>query len=125
MVVLVALARSRVYSLSGRAASTGRRIRCLNTKSTASACRSRIPTLFGSGFSARSLYERLNSLEMAEYDPINALYVKVPGYEAKPRSFCSPSVQSGNQNSHPGVHQLLLDWLRAVAKNRARMEANP
>ena len=127
MVVLVALAAvAGVYlSLSGRAASTGRRIQVLEYEIDRLSLQiADTNTRLAQVSSARSLYERLNSLEMAEYDPINALYVKVPGYEAKTTVVLAPapSVQAGNQNPAilPEFTSSFLDWLRVqLAENRA------
>ncbi len=131
-VILVALAAvAGVYlSLSGRAASTGRRIQVLEYEVEVLALEiGDLNTQLAQVSSARSLYERLSNLDMREYDPITALYVEVPGYQPQSAVVLAPppSMQTGHENPVilPEFTTSLFDWLRVqLAEGRAQTPGN-
>lgn len=137
LVVLVMIASvAGIYlSVSGRTAATGRRIQTLEMEiSDLKLNINDLNTQLAQASSAKSLYDRLNSLDLVESDPRQALYVEVPGYEPHTTVIIAPPPSINPITSQailPEFTSSLLDWLKdkvwqaPVASPIAPKEVNP
>lgn len=118
LLVLVGIAVvAGVYlMISGRAAATGRRIQNLEAEILALEMEiNDLRTRYAEASSAKSLSERAEALNMTLLDPLEAMYIEVPGYipPSQPALAPPPIVEDiSTPVLLPEFTASLWDWLR-------------
>ncbi|MFZ3069984.1 MAG: hypothetical protein WA110_02535 [Anaerolineaceae bacterium] len=131
MLILVSIAAvAGVYlSMSGRAATTGRRIQELESEVSRLQLEiNDLTTQLAYISSARSMYERLATLEMVELDPLQALYLEVPGYQPRGSVILAPPPNAESISSPtilPEFTASLWDWFRQKIWDSPQATAQP
>ena len=109
ILVGIAVVAGVYLMISGRAAVTGRHIQSLESDITA------LRTQYAELSSARSLSERAEDLNMSLLNPLEAMYIEVPGYvpPSEPKLAPPPSVEEiSTPVLLPEFTASLWDWLR-------------
>ena len=102
--------------ISGRAAAAGRRIQSLEAEISALEMEiNDLKTQYAQVSSAKSLSERASALKMTMLDPLEAMYIEVPGYvpPSQPVLAPPPAVEEiSTPVLLPEFTASLWDWLR-------------
>ncbi len=102
--------------ISGRAAAAGRRIQSLEAEISALEMEiNDLKTQYAQVSSAKSLSERASALKMTMLDPLEAMYIEVPGYvpPSQPVLAPPPAVEEiSTPVLLPEFTTSLWDWLR-------------
>ena len=116
VLVGVAVVAGVYLMVSGRAAATGRRIQNLEAEISALEMEiNDLRTQYAELSSARSLSERAEDLNMSLLNPLEAMYIEVPGYvpPSEPKLAPPPSVEEiSTPVLLPEFTASLWDWLR-------------
>lgn len=116
ILVGIAVVAGVYLMISGRAAVTGRHIQSLESDITALEMEiNDLRTQYAELSSARSLSERAEDLNMSLLNPLEAMYIEVPGYvpPSEPKLAPPPSVEEiSTPVLLPEFTASLWDWLR-------------
>ena len=116
VLVGVAVVAGVYLMISGRSAATGRHIQSLEAEISALEMEiSDLKTQYAEVSSAKSLSERAESLNMTILDPLEAMYIEVPGYvpPSEPVLAPPPAVEEiSTPVLLPEFTASLWDWLR-------------
>ncbi|MGV8050624.1 MAG: hypothetical protein AB2L21_09835 [Anaerolineaceae bacterium] len=115
ILVCLAVIAGGYLSISGRAAASGRHIQELEGEVDQLELEiNDLQTQLAYVSSARSMRERLKSLNMVMLDPMQALYLEVPGYQDQDTVVLAPAANSESAASPiilPEFTSSLWDWL--------------
>ncbi|MFZ3151995.1 MAG: hypothetical protein WA116_09990 [Anaerolineaceae bacterium] len=114
ILVCLAVVAGGYLSMSGRAAASGRHIQELEGEVDQLELEiNDLQTQLAYVSSARSMRERLKSLDMVMLDPMQALYLEVPGYQGQDTVVLAPAANSESAASSiilPEFTSSLWDW---------------
>ncbi|MGI6251231.1 MAG: hypothetical protein ACOYKD_07735 [Anaerolineaceae bacterium] len=118
LVLVIVAAIAGIYlSISGRTAATGRRIQVLESDIEDLELKiNDLSTQLAQESSAKTLYERLKESNMVEIDPLQALYIEVPGYQPRSALVMAPPPDVNTISSPtilPEFTSSLWDWLKS------------